>query len=227
MIEFELEIFQGHPIIREGENIILLDTGSPTTIHTHQDLTFCDEQFRCETNHMGILSSQDLSELLGTRVTTLLGTNCLSHFKVLLDYSGQKAKFMGREEGVPGTQIYIDSLMGVPLIEVEIANQIHKLFLDTGAKLSYLDVDYTGHLESQGTEQDFYPGLGAFTTPVYEITTHFEGYGFSARYGNLPTIMAQTLRGLGINGILGYDFFNKFKVCLDLKDGLMGYELNK
>lgn len=221
---YELEIFEGHPIIRDGENVILIDTGSPVTIHKERQLHFRHGTFDCETNYMG-LTVASLSEMLGTQVTTLLGTNILSLSKVYFNY---KEKQFGYTGGVVGSfkGKDISSIMGIPVIEIEINGQRHRVFLDTGARLSYLLNEYTGDFESCGMEQDFYPGIGPFSTPRYTINTVFEGHVFPANYGNLPSMLANTLKYAGVTGILGYDFFSRFKVVLDLSSGHMSYAAN-
>ncbi len=40
MKQFKIELFKGHPIITDGENRILIDTGAPTTIHSTGNLKF-------------------------------------------------------------------------------------------------------------------------------------------------------------------------------------------
>jgi hypothetical protein len=40
MKRFQIRLFKGHPIINDGENIILIDTGAPSTIHTLASLNF-------------------------------------------------------------------------------------------------------------------------------------------------------------------------------------------
>jgi hypothetical protein len=41
MTIFKINLFKGLPIINDGENIILIDTGAPSTIHDTNNLCFC------------------------------------------------------------------------------------------------------------------------------------------------------------------------------------------
>jgi hypothetical protein len=102
-------------------------------------------------------------------------------------------------------------------------NQELKFFLDTGAKLSYLSDSLTSNYESIGTDEDFYPGVGKFQTECFEITTVFGNTEFVVKYGNLPTLLQMTLMLGGTDGIIGFDFFNNFKVVLDLKNNRLKY----
>lgn len=222
MKQFQIQLFKGHPIINDGENIILIDTGAPSTIHTLDTLNFCSESFGCSTNYMGLTVSK-ISDMLGTEITTLLGADILSDYKILLDYQNQIIEFSKQEIDIDGTQTDISNFMGIPIIKMTVANQELKFFLDTGAKLSYLSDSLTSNYESVGTDEDFYPGVGKFQTECFEIPTIFGDKEFVVKYGNLPTLLQMTLMLGGTDGIIGFDFFNNFTVVLDLKNNRLKY----
>lgn len=222
MKQFQIELFKGHPIINDGENRILIDTGAPSTIHTSDTLNFSSQSFGCSTNYMGLTVSK-IPDMLGTEITTLLGADILSDFKILLDYQNQVIEFSKQEIDINGTQTDISNFMGIPIIKMNVANQELKFFLDTGAKLSYLSESLTSNYESVGTDEDFYPGVGKFQTECFEISTIFGDKEFVVKYGNLPTLLQMTLMLGGTDGIIGFDFFNNFKVVLDLKNNRLKY----
>jgi hypothetical protein len=222
MKQYRIKLFKGHPIFIDGENIILVDTGAPSTIHNKEKLSFCSENYSCFTNYMGLTVSK-ISEMLGTKITTLLGADILTNYKILIDYKNLVIGFSKKEINIDGTQTDISNFMGIPIIEMSIDNQKHKFFLDTGAKLSYLSDRLTCNYESIGTDEDFYPGVGIFQTECFEIPTNFGEYNFIAKYGNLPTLLQMTLMMGGADGIVGFDFFNNFKVVLDLKNNILKY----
>jgi hypothetical protein len=171
---------------------------------------------------MGLTVSK-ISEMLGTEITTLLGADVLSNFKILFDYKNGLVEFNKQEINFNGTEIDISNFMGIPIIELSIENQNLKFFLDTGAKLSYLSDSITSNYESIGTDEDFYPGVGKFETECFEISTLFGGKNFLVKYGNLPPLLQMTLMLGGTDGIIGFDFFNNFKVVLDLKNNSLKY----
>lgn len=222
MKEFQIQLLKGHPIINDGENRILIDTGAPSTIHASESLNFCSESFGCSTNYMGLTVSK-ISDMLGTEITTLLGADILSDYKILLDYQNQVIEFSKQEIDIDGTQVDISNFMGIPIIKLTVDTQELKFFLDTGAKLSYLSDSLTSNYESVGTDEDFYPGVGKFQTECFEIPTVFADKEFVVKYGNLPTLLQMTLMIGGTDGIIGFDFFNNFKVVLDLKNNRLKY----
>ena len=91
-------------------------------------------------------------------------------------------------------------------------------FLDTGAKISYVASETTNGLTPDETDTDFYVGFGDFETPVFNLETTIADKPFRVRYGNLPSLLESTLMGLsGTKGVIGYDFFNSFKVLIDYR----------
>lgn len=222
MKQFQMSLFEGHPIINDGEKLILIDTGSPSTIHESSQLTFCSDNYDCNVNYVGLTVSK-ISEMLGTSITTLLGADILSNYTILFDYKKGMVEFNKQDIAFDGTQAVISNFMAIPIIELSIDNQKLKFFLDTGAKLSYLTDNITSNYESIGTDEDFYPGIGEFQTECFEITTSLGDKNFIVKYGKLPTLLQMTLMLSGTNGIIGFDFFNNFKVLLDLKNNRLKY----
>ena len=222
MKRFQITLFKGHPIINDGENIILIDTGAPSTIHASNNLIFCSDNYNCSTNYMGLTVTK-ISEMLGTEITTLLGADVLSNLKIIFDYKNQVVEFNKEEITFEGTEIDISNFMGIPIIELSIDNQKLKFFLDTGAKLSYLSEIITSNYKSIGSDEDFYPGVGKFETDCFEIPTSFGNFKFNVKYGNLPKLLQMSLMLGGTDGIIGFDFFNNFKVLLDLSNNSLKY----
>jgi hypothetical protein len=223
MSNFKIELFKGHPIIESDKDRILIDTGAPATIHISDTLHFCSDNHSCSRNYMG-LTVQKISDLLGTEITTLLGTDILSKYKILFDYRNESIVFDKNEIPFNGKEMSLSGFMGIPVIELVIDCQNLKFFLDTGARLSYLSKDITENYKVIGTEEDFYPGVGMFQTECCEIPTRLNQCEFKVRYGNLPPLLQMTLTLGGTNGIIGFDFFNHFRVFLDIENGIFKYE---
>ncbi len=220
MKTFPLTFFDGHPIIEESGNIILVDTGAPTTIHIADRIEFMGDVHNATTDYMG-LTADSLSELLGTRITTLLAADIIGRYKVLFDYTGRSVIFSENDFEFQGDTIHVKNVMGIPIVELSTPSGIAKCFLDTGAKLSYLDETFTGNLESEGIEEDFYPGVGKFETKTCKIPTKIGQEQFTARYGNLPMLLQMSLALIGAAGVIGFDLFNNFTVMLDIRGNLL------
>jgi hypothetical protein len=220
---FEINFFDGHPIITSDDCLILVDTGAPISIHIENTLLFCQNNYPCSTDYFGF-DIDRISELLGKRITTLLGADILSKYLLQLDYKHSIAAFSSPLFHINGVETPIEIFMGIPIIELLVNGQWVKFFLDTGAKRSYLPANFTNSFEILGVDEDFFPMVGNFRTPLYEINTRLDEHEFKVQYGNLPTSLEMTLSMSGVKGVMGYDFFNHFKVAIDLKNGLLTYE---
>jgi hypothetical protein len=219
---FPLHLHEGHPIIESGDDVILVDTGAPTTIHVRPELDFCSSLHHTATEYMG-LNTDRLSEMLGKRITTLLGADILSNHVVFFDYPNGQIGFGRLRPEMPARERNLKNFMGIPIVPLTVGGNTLSMFLDTGAKLSYLSRARTMGLKSVGNEEDFYPTLGKFKTPIYELTAQWEGHDFEVRFGKLPPLLEMTLTMGNASGIIGYDFFSRFRVWLDLRKGKMGY----
>lgn len=220
---FSLELFQGHPIIEDQGDIILIDTGSPSSISTGDEINFLNNTYSVKSNFMG-LTIENISEMLGKQITALMGADILKNYKVLVDYKEHKIGFSPTEIDFNGSEAQFSSFMNIPVIDLSVNGKPIKFFLDTGARLSYLPQEETTNMRSKGKEEDFYPTLGKFTSETFDIITQIGGHKFNATYGNLPPLLQMTLGMGGAQGIIGYDFFNNFEVVLDLEDQKLIYK---
>jgi SAM-dependent methyltransferase len=216
---FPITHHDGHAILKDGDHSILVDTGSPSTMHQHGPFPFMGREFPAQRNLMGLITAENLTDMVGTPVTTLMGMDIIGRFRVHFSYRNGTLDFTGDEVGMTGNPVTVESFMGIPIVEAEIHGKPRRMFVDSGAKLSYLSAEYTAGMASEGVEQDFYPGHGRFQTPTYLIETSLAGYDFMVRYGNLPAALTQLLKMGGADGILGSDLFYAFDLGLDMRAG--------
>lgn len=218
---FDINLVEGHLLISDNGNTILVDTGSPMTVHKERKLNFLGREFN---THSSILGNTvgDLSKLAGIEFSTLMGMDILSQYRVVFDYENRKMTFLTEEEtGMEGTVYPIADITGVKALSMEINGQPLMMAIDTGAPLSYVDRMITDDFEPIGEKQDFHPMTGRFTTPVFKLEAEFGGKRFTGTYGNLPTLMGMSLKLGGLDGVVGYDFFKSFKVMFDFRNGLL------
>ena len=214
---YNINLVEGHLLISDNGNTILVDTGSPITVHSKTNLSFMDRDFKVHTSIMGNRIS-DLSSLVGISFTTLLGMDILSQYRVVFDYKNQQITFQTEEEpGLEGTSYPLIDVMGSKAIRMNMKGQPLTMVLDTGAPLSYVDAAVTENLEPVGEKEDFHPIAGRYTTRIYELEAEIDDKKFTGTYGNLPAMMRMSLKLGGLDGIIGYDFFQSFRVMLDFK----------
>lgn len=219
---FDINLVDGHLLISDNGNTILVDTGSPLTLHKEDTLSFLGREFAVRTSLMGDGISS-LCRLSGIEFTTLLGMDILSQYRVVFDYENNQITFLTDEEpGIEGTSVPLVNVMGgVKAVRVLISGQPLTMAIDTGAPLSYVDPMVTDGLEQVGMKEDFHPMAGRYTTPVFQLDAELGGKRFAGSYGNLPTMMGLSLRLGGLDGVIGYDFFRSFKIQFDFRNSLL------
>lgn len=217
-----LEIRSGVPIITYKNEVILVDTGSPITIHSTGNLHLFDQNYQVASNY-GSVNIQSISRDLGFPITAILGMDIMRNFQLIFNYPIRQISFMQNEslDDVHGEEIPVAIHHGLPVLSIVLPSGEIPVFLDTGANLSYLRSELTRtDYKNMGQREDFHPFVGRFSTTVYSIYTDMGSHSFYVDFGNLPPRLDHFL-GLinGNNGILGYDFFKQFKLCLDVPNG--------
>lgn len=219
---FDINLVDGHLLISDNGNTILVDTGSPLTVHQEDTLCFLGREFPVHTSIMGD-GIGSLCRLSGIEFTTLLGMDILSQYRVVFDYENRQITFLTDEEsGLEGTTLPLLNVMGgVKAVTMQINGQQLKVAIDTGAPLSYVDTMVTDGLEPVGEKEDFHPMAGRYTTPVFQLEAVLGGKRFTGSYGNLPAMMGMSLQLMGLDGVVGYDFFRSFKIQFDFRNSLL------
>lgn len=217
---YTINKFDNHLIIEDNGNTCLIDTGSPFSIFDGTSLDFCGRQFP---KGLSMCSADAISNLLGMHVDALVGNDILKHFNVLIDYAEGTISFSDESLNLSSAiELPFDMSFGVPKVNMTLQGEERRFFLDTGAKISYVSSQMTQGLESVETASDFYMGFGNFDTPIYNMEASVAGQSFNVRVGNLPPMLEGTLIGLsGTAGVIGYDFFNRFKVQLDYANHML------
>lgn len=223
MKTFPLILQDNHPIIKDGGNLILVDTGSPTTIHINNKFQFIDKNFNVTTS-VGGFSIDRITQGLGCKITTLLGNDIIRNYKLLFNYEEAKITFFERDEEpiISGKKITLSSISGIPTFKAKvnfIENNEIEFFLDSGARLSYLREDLTTDLKKHVDMTDFYPGYGSFTVPTFLTKIYIDQVRIDPVFANLPKQLARLTNT--VPGIMGSDLFRERLVFIDLKANLM------
>jgi hypothetical protein len=60
--------------------------------------------------------------------------------------------------------------------------------------------------------KDYFPGVGAFEVKTFQVPINFGDLKFELECGRLPEILGLTLSLIGVDGILGNEFFRSIKL---------------
>jgi hypothetical protein len=203
-----------HLIIEFDGDSFLLDTGAPYTLANKDTIKFCNLDYTAAKNMTGITVSK-ISELIKRNIDVLLGNDVLSQYNIRI--SRKTNSVLVTQENISDTGIIIpfELLMGVPVIELKVENKNKKFFLDTGAQLSYISQQTIANHRLLEVKKDFYPLLGEFETPVYELQTNIAGENLKMHFGVLPELIGMTLTFAGVDGIIGTELFNHYDIVIN------------
>ena len=208
---YNFDMLAGHIVVLNGNTKLLIDTGAPSSFGEASSILFAGNKYTLLKNYMGI-TTESLSNSIGGPVDALIGSDILNEYDILIDPTNNSFMLTKDELPLTGTCIGLDNFMGIPIINAKIGNEIVRMFFDTGAKLSYLDSEKTHFYHPVGTEYDFYPGLGDFSTITYDIQIELAEEHIILRVGNLPDLLQTTLMMANTSGILGTAILKTHKI---------------
>ncbi len=221
MVELPLRSIEGHLFVELEGKPWLLDTGSPVSFGEGDRVVLAGREFPLEEEGFLGLTVSSLAEFTGVACAGLLGGDVLGEFDHLVDVPGGRHVVSAEELDAPGTDLPLDEMMGVPIVPVTVAGRECGAFFDTGAQLSYWQGDGLESFPAQGSVEDFYPGVGRFTTETYRVEFRLGGLPFSLRCGRLPGLLGATLLVAGVEAIVGNEVLRDRPVAWFPRRGIL------
>lgn len=199
---YDYELVNGHIIVVDEEHRYLIDTGAPASISSISPFLFAGLSTPVVDQYLGI-TLDSLSKNVGSSLNAMIGVDILNQFDVLIDPSSNSIRFSTDPLALEVNPVAIENFLGIPIIVASLGEEQVKLFLDTGAKISYLSTGITDALQPSGTVEDFYPDYGSFSTSTFQLNLKVGNEVFDLCFGNLPEILEMTLLSANVQGILG------------------------
>ena len=211
MFRCPLEMPGGHLILRHDTHTLLLDTGSPVSMGRRPTYRFLDREIPVLLRYQGMTMEQ-WSESIGVNIDALLGCDVLGRHAVTIDPVAGHVVF-DEDPPQPCARIApLQTVAGMPVVEVGLAGRRLRALFHTGATLSCLrEVDARAQ-RCVGVARDCYPGLGEFTTELRQVTLTFGDLPVSLECGLLPSAIEQALRPVDVHGIVGTNLLQAFTV---------------
>ena len=211
IMKYPYKLVNGHIIVESEQNNYLIDTGAPTSVHGNGAIFFAGLEYPAQSNYMGV-TPESLSKHIKSEIDGLVGADIINQFDLLIDPE-KSTLFLTKDLlELPDPSVSLDLFMGIPIVEVSVNNQRLRMFFDTGAQLSYLSPDIASSYPSLGNAADFYPGVGEFTTPTYEVPCKFSTEELVLKVGVLPPLLQATLMMANTSGILGTMILESYQV---------------
>jgi len=202
MVVFQVRLLEGHLFLTLEDGLWLVDTGSPASFGGTGGVCMVGSRFQMAHSHAG-LDAGVLSGLVGVPCAGLLGADILNRFDILFDVAAGNITLAESEILHEGPAVGLDAFMGIPIVVARIGGGEHRMFLDTGAQVSYFQPASLGNFPPLGTVDDFYPGFGKFATETHEVPVEIGARMFHLRCGRLPGLLGMTLALAGADGIIG------------------------
>lgn len=211
MNTYDYELVNGHIIVVDKDKRYLLDTGAPASISSFSPLELAGLSIPTVDQYLGI-TLESLSKNVGSPLDGMIGVDVLNQFDVLVDPAVSKITFTTDTLNLDAEPVSIENFLGIPIIVASIDEKPVKLFLDTGAKISYLSSGITDSMQPSGSVEDFYPDYGIFSTSTYQLPLRVGKELFDLCFGNLPELLEMTLLSANVQGILGTEVLATHKM---------------
>lgn len=209
--EYTVAVLGGHLILRHDAQVLLLDTGSPVSVGPGPSWRFLGRDFPVQSRY-NEMTTEELSEMLGTPIDVLLGADVLGQFRVTIDTETSRVAF-GDDEWLAGARVLpLHTVGGLPVVDVTLAGRSRRILLHTGATVSCLASGDTGPYPCVGTARDFYPGLGEFATELRVVPISFGSHTDELECGSMPPALERALFMVGVHGLLGTNLLRSFKL---------------
>ena len=213
-IEYAIDTFDNHLILVDQKKKLLIDTGSPISISNEGEIEIFGMTYRSSESYLG-LNIEGISKGVGYDLNALIGGDILKNHIFQIDF---KNRLFTTWDSFPieginlEENIDIDLFMDIPIIEIFVKQNPIRSFLDTGAKISYLNKRHTKELDAVDNKEDFYPTFGRFNTPIYELPINFYDREIFLNFGVLPDALEASLSMANTKAIIGNDIFSHFSL---------------
>jgi hypothetical protein len=203
---------------------VVVDTGSPISAGEPTEWFFLDQVHQLSQDAMGVTPDY-LGQNIGTHVDILLGMDIMKKFYVTVDLNANRISF-SKVSPIGGMsdrhfnyeRVPLTELMGTPICHCNIAGQEVEVFVDTGARLTYVDRKLAQNTTPIGREKDFFYSVGEFETLIYKLPVKIGGIDLVLRCGEMPNVMEKTVLVTGKRGILGTEIFDRYTGCFAFPD---------
>lgn len=222
---YKLEIVDKHPVLTNFlDKRYLIDTGSPISMTVgNEPFLLCGKSF--ESSKLNIIDA--VQKLSGLDVDGLIGLDVLSKFNVLISYKDNVIRFSHEAFQISGQTLpmHVLPLKTVIIFKADLNEQPVNCILDTGAPIDYVVTNkFVEGLESVGEAEDFYPGAGRFTTPLYEMRLGVGEMNIPIKCGLLPQSLSTLSKLIEMMGqvVVGYDLLSQVEaVAINFREKSM------
>lgn len=214
MDTFSAQLLDGHIIIRMNTFNYIVDTGSPFSFGRGSTIVIGGKTFTINISGAMGLTVESINSLSGLQVDGLIGMDILKHFDIRFTRNQVTFSWTPIHHADAAIKIpIVETMLGVPVINLHIDHEDRRMFFDTGAKISYLSDELLVG-DPAGQAEDFYISIGTFTTNIYKIDVSIGGRVETLTFGSLPSSIRSLTEMGRTKGIIGTELLKKYSLIL-------------
>ena len=216
-MQYPIDIFDNHVILIDKDKRLLIDTGAPISISDGSSIDVFNNVYSTEKTYHGA-NINEIGNYVGCSLNALIGNNILTNYVFQIDFNNKLFSIWNSlPEETINTEDFIEAdFQGIPTIDVLVNNDNPiTSWLDTGAKISYINKNYVQHLDCMENQKDFFPSYGEFEVPIYSITLIFNGVEIPFKFGILPDDLEASMLSGRTSAIIGADIFYHFPLTFN------------
>ncbi len=209
---YALELYDGHIILLMDSKKVLFGTGATTSIG-EKSLNLLGREYGVAKTFLET-DIKELSSLLGYELDAMMGGDILKEVHLTVDIDARKAYFSKAPQDQKDWPMPVELVMNVPIVTVMLGNRKLRMFIDTGAKVSYLrDNIIKPYYElAPDLDTDYYPGFRRYEVETRKIQVKVAGHNLELRFASIDHIqhLDTVLLMAGCDGIIGQEIFKHF-----------------
>jgi hypothetical protein len=211
--EYKLRLEQQHLLADLPGGAAIVDTGSPMSL-AWPDLPMPFPEMTAGPIAREVLGC--IRQNLGMGIGYLIGCDVLGRDQLVLDLV--HGDIRAGEWRRPERTFALNTMHGLPAIEVSHGDEACEAILDSGAQYSYVPAAVVAGAAPIATATDFHPLVGGFEVQLYEVelTTAVGSHRYCCAV--LPPQL-DALARLTDGWIVGVDFFLGRNLLFDFKGG--------
>ena len=216
-MQYPIDIFDNHVILIDKDKRLLIDTGAPISISDGSSIDVFNNVYSTKKTYHGA-NINEIGNYVGCGLNALIGNNILANYVFQIDFNNKLFSIWNSlPEEIINTEDFIKAdFQGIPTIDVLVNNDNPiTSWLDTGAKISYINKNYVQHLDCMENQKDFFPSYGEFEVPIYSITLIFNGVEIPFKFGILPDDLEAAMLSGRTSAIIGADIFYHFTLTFN------------
>jgi hypothetical protein len=222
IFSYALRVHAGHLIAEVAGRRLLLDTGAPLSIGP-EPLEIAGRRVEPNRGFLGV-TIDALQADVGTPIDALIGMDVLREYDLRIDAPAGRLEMTPDDLELDDRALPLSELGWIPMVKAMFSPRRQaSLLFDTGASLSYLRRELLRGCRAHGEAEDFYPGFGRFTTPVYRLLFVLGSRTYYADFGVLPQLLELALIAEGSDGILGSELLLERPAVLAARRGLLSF----